>query len=289
MDVGFVGLGIMGLPMARNLARGGHRLHLFARRPEALAAFEGTDAVAHASPSDVGRAASIVFTILGDTPDVEAVLLGRDGVAGGMAEGGLVIDMTTASPSGIRSVARALEERGIDFLDAPVSGGQIGAEQGTLSIMIGGSGSAVERARPLFELLGKNVVHVGPSGAGQVAKACNQILAAVTIEGVAEALTFAGAHGVDATKVREALLGGFAYSKVLEIHGKRMLDGAYAPGFKAKLHAKDMRIVRASAAEAGLDLPCAEAASERIDRLVAEGKGELDSSALATLFERGKA
>lgn len=286
--VAFIGLGIMGAPMARNVVQAGWPLNVFARRAEARQAFAALENCrVCTSAAEAAADADIIVTMVADTPDVEQVLFAPGGVLETAKPGALLIDMSTISPTASRRFAERLAEWGIDMLDAPVSGGEVGAINATLSIMVGGSAAAFARAEPLLAVLGKNIVHIGAAGAGQVAKACNQILAAVTIEGVAEALAFAECSGVDAARVRQALLGGFAYSKALEIHGQRMLDGHYQPGFKARLHQKDMRIVQAEATKLGLALPATEAATAGIEHLVATGRGELDSSALRTLLGAG--
>ncbi|MFC4161608.1 NAD(P)-dependent oxidoreductase [Chitinimonas lacunae] len=284
-QLGLIGLGIMGRPMALNLLAAGHTVHVYARREAALAPFrDHPQAVIHASPAEVARQAEVVFTVVSDTPDVEAVLFGPQGLAEGLRAGATVIDMSTISATATREFASRLAAQGVDMLDAPVSGGEVGAIQGTLSIMVGGRVEVFERVKPWLEILGKNIVHVGEQGAGQVAKACNQVVVAVTIEAVAEALTFAAAHGVDGNRVREALLGGFAGSRILEIHGKRMLSGDYTPGFKTSLHAKDMRIVAAGITEQGLRLPCASLVGERLQALAETSDAESDSSVLFKLL-----
>ena len=283
--VGFIGLGIMGKPMALNLLRAGHPLVVHSRSAGPVDELVAAGATRAPSPSDVAAAAQLVVTMLPDTPDVEQVLLGGSGVASGVAVGALVIDMSTIDPIATRRFAETLAEKGVAFLDAPVSGGEKGAIEASLSIMVGGTDDAFERALPVFEALGKNIVHVGPSGAGQVAKACNQLVVAATIEAVAEALTLARAAGVDAAKVREALLGGFAGSKILEVHGQRMLDGDFKPGFRARLHRKDARIVLDTAHELGVPIPSFEVVAAALGRLVEEGSGDLDHSALFTLLE----
>lgn len=285
-DIGFIGLGIMGLPMARNLAQAGHQLHVWARRPETLQAIESDPRfTVHASPAQVAAATQAVFTIVADTPDVEAVLFAEQGILAGARPGLIVIDMSTASAEATRRFAELLAAKGVDMLDAPVSGGEVGAIQGNLSIMVGGKPAVFEAIKPFFALMGKNIVHVGSHGAGQVAKACNQIVVGVTIEAVAEALTFAQAHGVDAGKVREALLGGFAGSRILDIHGRRMLEDDYRPGFKATLHAKDMRIVAQGMAAHDLTLPCTELVGEKMQTLAHGEWAESDSSALYKLLK----
>lgn len=226
----------------------------------------------------------MLFTMVSDTPDVEQVILGDDmasnAVIAGLQPGALVVDMSTISASATRIIAERVRSAGAEMLDAPVSGGDVGAIAGTLSIMVGGSASAFERARPLLEVMGKNIVHVGDCGAGQVCKACNQVLISQTIAAVGEALLLAEASGVDAAKVREALLGGFANSRALEIHGQRMLDQQYQPGFKSVLFQKDLRLVLEAAHELGLALPGAAQAAQLVNALVGQDNGELDSAAM---------
>jgi 2-hydroxy-3-oxopropionate reductase len=282
--VGFIGLGIMGKPMAQNLLRADYPLVVLNRSQAAVDELAGEGAQRGASPRDVAARSQVVITMLPDSPDVEAVVLGNDGVAQGIAGGALYIDMSTIAPATARKIAESLGGRGVDVLDAPVSGGEQGAKNAALSIMAGGNEAAFERAKPIFEALGKNIVHVGPSGAGQVTKACNQIVVGVTLEAVAEALALADASGVDPAKVRAALLGGFAQSKVLEVHGQRMIDRNFVPGFKAKLHRKDMNIAAQAGDERALDLVAAKLVRERFDELLAKGEGELDHSALRTLY-----
>jgi len=281
--VGLIGPGIMGRPMAINLLKAGHAVAVHARRREAATPLAAAGATVCASPREVAERADVVFTVVSDTPDVEAVLLGPDGVIAGARPGTLVVDMSTISPTATRRIAAALGAKGVTMLDAPVSGGEAGAIAGTLSIMVGGAPEDFQRALPLLQVLGGNVVHIGGHGAGQVAKLCNQVVVAETVNAVAEALALARAAGVDPGRVREALLGGFAGSRVLEVHGRRILEGDYAPGFKARLHDKDMRLVRELAAEVGVDLPAADHVAGLIAGLVARGDGELDSSAIARL------
>jgi 2-hydroxy-3-oxopropionate reductase len=237
------------------------------------------------TPAEVASASDVVITMVPDTPDVELVLFGEAGVAEAAAAGSLVIDMSTIDPIRTRAFAERLAEHDVAMLDAPVSGGQVGAEAGSLSIMVGGPDEAFARARPLFEAMGSTIVHVGPSGAGQVAKACNQLVIASAVEAVGEAFVLAAKAGVDPAKVREALLGGFASSKVLDLHGQRMLDHAFEPGFRSALMAKDGRIV-VSAAE-GLDAPIPgfRAVAERLEAMLLAGRGDLDYAALVTLLE----
>ena len=285
MNVGFIGLGLMGRPMALNLAAAGHTLQLWARRPASLEPFARTTAALHASPAEVARHADVIFTMVADAADVEAVCLGENGLAGGARSGTLVVDMSTIAPASARRIAERLEQHGIDFLDAPVSGGEKGAIEATLTIMAGGSVAAFERARPLLAVMGRSINHMGETGAGQVTTACNQILTGVTVVAVAEALTLARRCGVDGEKVRQALLGGFAYSRILENHGGRMLAGNFAPGFKTWMHQKDLRIVLEEAHRLGLPLPNAAATAQVFNAMVGAGMGEDDSVAVYKLLE----
>jgi len=283
--LGYIGLGIMGRPAALNLLKAGHALWVWARRDESMLPLLEAGAVACASPAEVAAATDIIFTNVSDTPDVEEVLLGEQGVIRGARRSAVVVDMSTISPLATRRIAAQLAECGVALLDAPVSGGEQGAIDGTLSFMVGGSGEAFARVKPLFQVMGRNIVHCGDSGAGQVTKACNQIVISQTIAAVGEAFVFARRNGVDPARVRQALLGGFAGSKVLDAHGQRMLDHNFTPGFKARLHRKDMRIVLETAAELGVGLPGAALAAQYINALVGAGEGELDSSAIYTLQE----
>jgi 2-hydroxy-3-oxopropionate reductase len=285
MTIGFIGLGIMGKPMALNLVRAGFELVVHNRSRGPADELAAAGARAESSAAAVAAAADVLITMLPDSPDVESVVLGDGAPAGALRSGSLFIDMSTIAPSVSRRIAAALAARGIAALDAPVSGGEKGAVEATLSIMAGGDAAAFERAAPIFAALGKNVVHIGGPGAGQVAKACNQIVVAVTIEAVAEAIGLAAASGVDPAKVRAALLGGFAQSRILDLHGQRMLDRAFAPGFKAKLHLKDMGIAVEAAAGAEIDAPAARLLRDRFAQLVARGDGERDHSALLELVE----
>ncbi len=284
--VGYIGLGIMGRPMALNLLNAGYPVSVYARRSEALTPLTEAGATACASPTEVGRNAGIVFINVSDTPDVQEVVLGKNGVIHGARRGSVVVDNSTISPSASRSMAETLRGHGAEMLDAPVSGGETGAIEGTLSIMVGGKSEVFDRVKPLFEVLGKNIVLVGANGAGQVAKACNQVIIAQTVAGVGEALILATASGVDPAKVREALLGGFANSRVLAVHGQRMLERNFKPGFMARLHQKDMRIVLETAHELGIALPGAAQVTQYINALVGAGDGALDSTALVTVQER---
>jgi 2-hydroxy-3-oxopropionate reductase len=284
--VGFIGLGIMGSPMARHLLEAGFPLTVHSRSPAPVDALVSDGAVRATSPSEVAGVSDVVITMLPDTPDVEHVMLGDDGVAVGAPAGTLVIDMSTIDPGPTRAIAEQLGKHGVEMLDAPVSGGERGALDGTLSIMVGGPDGAFARAQPILQAMGKNIVHVGPSGAGQITKACNQLVVAATIEAVAEALVLAERSGVDPAKVREALLGGFAGSKILEVHGQRMLDRSFEPGFRARLHRKDARIVLDAARAAGSPIPAFQVVAAQLDRLVDEAdRGDLDHSALFTLLD----
>ena len=286
MEVGFIGLGLMGRPMALNLIKAGHKVHVWSRRRESMQPLLDAGAGDCASAAEVARRAPLTISIVADAPDVEQVTLGPDGVADGASAGHIHVDMSTIAPAAAQKIASALEGRGVTMLDAPVSGGEVGAIAGTLTIMVGGDAGAFDKAKPAFEAMGKSVTLIGDSGAGQVAKACNQILTGVGVAAVAEALNFATKSGVDAGKVREALLGGFAYSRILENHGQRMLDRNFKPGFKAWMHQKDMRIVMEEAHRLGLALPSSAATAQMFNALVGSGMGEDDSIAMLKLLER---
>ena len=286
MNIGFIGLGLMGRPLALHLARAGHALHLWARRPASLDAFADTGARVHVSAAQVAKHAEVVFTMVADAPDVRAVCLGENGLAEGAAPGLIVVDMSTINPNAAREIGAALAEKGIDFLDAPVSGGEVGAINAALTIMVGGKPEVFDKVRPLFEKMGKSITLIGGIGAGQVAKACNQILTGVGVLAVAEAFNFAAKNDVDVAKVREALMGGFAYSRILENHGQRMLDRNFKPGFKAWMHQKDLRIVMEEAHRLGLMLPAAAATAQLFNAIVGSGMGEDDSIAALKLLEK---
>lgn len=286
MKVGFVGLGIMGRPMAINVMKAGHSMTVWARRAESMKPVVEAGATAAKSPAAVAAQSEVVFTMVSDTPDVEEMILGSQGIIHGAKPGTVVVDMSTISPVATREIAAKLAAQEVEMLDAPVSGGDVGAIAGTLSIMVGGKPSVFERVKPLFECMGKNIVLIGGNGAGQVAKACNQIVAAVTLEAVSEALTLARRNGVDPAKVREAMLGGFAWSKVLEVHGGRMLSRDFKPGFKAKLHRKDLKIVTDTAAHFGLALPQSALIAQHLNALLGLGYGEDDSAGVVRVIER---
>lgn len=286
VNVGFIGLGIMGKPMALNLIKGGYPLWVYGRRVESMAPLAAASAHACTSPEEVARAADITFIMVSDTHDVEQVILGSKGILSGAQPGAIVVDMSTISPVTTRSLAARLMERGIEMLDAPVSGDEAGAVNSALSLMVGGKPEVFTRVKPLFERLGKKIVHIGPNGAGQAAKACDQIVASLTIEGVAEAFTFARRNGVDPRRVREALFGGLANSRILEVHGQRMLDHDFRPGFKVRLHQKDLRIVLETAHQMGIALPGSALVAQHLNALIGSGEGDLDSSALVKVIER---
>jgi 2-hydroxy-3-oxopropionate reductase len=282
--IGFIGLGVMGRPMALNLLAAGYPLVVHSRSPGPVAELEAAGARSAESPRDVAHGVNILITMLPDTPDVELVLFGERGAATSLRTGSLLIDMSTIDPIATRAIAGRLVERGVEMLDAPVSGGERGAIDGTLAIMVGGPYTSFQRAGPIFDVLGR-AVHIGEAGAGQLTKACNQLIVATTIETVAEAFVLAAKAGVNPVKVREALLGGFASSRILEVHGQRMLDRDFNPGFRATLHRKDASIIASTAASLGVSVPAFAAASHALERLVEGGGGGLDHSALVTVVE----
>ncbi|EKD53723.1 MAG: hypothetical protein ACD_60C00159G0003 [uncultured bacterium] len=284
-SIGFIGLGIMGKPMALNLLNAGYPLSVYARRPEVASPLTKAGAKIYSSPKELAPLVDVIITMVPATADVEEVLLGKNGIIHTAKPGCIVIDMSTISAAATVRMAAKLQKKEINMLDAPVSGGEQGAMDATLTIMVGGKASTLEKVRPLLKKLGKQITHVGDHGAGQVAKACNQIIIAETIIAVSEAFALAKASGVDPAKVREALMGGFAASRVLDIHGQRMLDGNYKPGFKSVLHRKDMHLALEQAREADVSLTGAEHAMHHLDRLVLKGHGELDSSAMHLLIE----
>ena len=286
MNIGFIGLGLMGRPMALHLAEAGHALHLWARRPASLDPFKDVNAHAHVSAAEVAKHADIVFTMVADAPDVRAVTLGESGIAAGGRKGLIVVDMSTINPNAAREIGASLAAQGIEFIDAPVSGGEVGAINAALTIMAGGKPEIFAQVKPLFEKLGKSVTLIGDIGAGQVAKACNQILTGIGVLAVAEAFNFAAKSGVDVARVREALLGGFAYSRILENHGQRMLDRNFKPGFKAWMHQKDLRIVMEEANRLGLMLPASAATAQLFNAIVGSGMGDDDSISALRLLEK---
>lgn len=282
--IGFIGLGIMGRPMAANLIRAGNALVLHSRSgvPEDLKALGGVSA---ASPAAVAASADIVITMLPDTPDVEAVLFGRDGVADALRPGTIVMDMSSIAPIATRDFARRIAEKGGDYVDAPVSGGEIGARDAALTIMVGGAEETCRRIWPLLEAMGRSVTRIGDVGAGQTAKVANQIVVALTLQAVAEGLTFAARSGVDPAIVRDALLGGFASSRILEVHGKRMIERAFAPGFRIALHRKDLDLALATARRLNQPLPATALVQQLFAACAGNGLEDADHSALVRATE----
>ena len=283
--VGFIGLGIMGKPMALNLLKAGYSL-LVSEANKACEELVKEGATPFSSNKAIAEASDVVITMLPDSPEVEAVVLGKDGVLEGVRTGALFIDMSTIAPSTAVKINQSMAEKGVEALDAPVSGGQVGAETGTVSIMVGGSEEAFQRALPLFKVLGKNMVRIGNAGAGQMTKACNQIIVGITIQAVSEAFSLAKKAGLDLEKMREALLGGFAQSRILDLHGQRIIDQNFQPGFKVKLHRKDMNIALQAGKEFAVPLYGSAQVAAHMDALLAQGDGELDHSAISLLLDR---
>lgn len=285
MKIGFVGVGIMGRPMAGHLQAGGHDLLLFEHRsslpPELLAG----GARKCASLSELAASSEVIILMLPDTPDVENALFGPDGVAKGLRAGSTVIDMSSIDAIATRSFAKRIREQGCDYVDAPVSGGEVGAKAASLTIMCGADTATFDRLLPVFQLMGKNITHVGDVGAGQVAKIANQIIVALNIEAVAEALLFAAKNGVDPAKVRAALMGGFAASRVLEVHGERMIKRTFDPGFRIALHQKDLNLALSGARSLGMALPNTAMAQQLFSACVARGGGGWDHSAMVRALE----
>lgn len=285
-DLGFIGLGIMGKPMAGHLLKAGNRIYVYDKVASCVTPLTTEGAVPCAHAKEVAAKATIVFLMLPDTPDVEEVLFGRDGVVEGIKAGSTVIDMSSISPIATRRFAERLLSINVEMLDAPVSGGQIGAENGTLSIMVGGKEAVFSAMKPYFELMGKNIVHIGGNGDGQMCKVANQIVVALTLEGVSEALVLASKAGTDPAKVRQALLGGFAQSKILEVHGERMLKRTFAPGFRVRLHQKDLNLALQTARELGVSLPNTATVQELFNTISADGGVDLDHSVIITALEK---
>ena len=282
--VGFVGLGIMGKPMAANLMKGGHTLYLFSRSgvaPELTAA----GGVACGSAKEVAQKADFIITMVPDTPDVEKALFGPAGVAEGLSAGKVVIDMSSISPFETKAFAERINRLGCEYVDAPVSGGEVGAKNASLTIMVGAGERAFEKVKPLFELMGKNITLVGGNGAGQTCKVANQIIVALNIEAVAEALLFASKAGADPAKVRQALMGGFASSRVLEVHGERMIKRTFDPGFRIELHQKDLGLALANARKLGMSLPNTASAQQLFNSCVAHGGAKWDHSGMVRALE----
>jgi 2-hydroxy-3-oxopropionate reductase len=284
MNIGFIGLGIMGKPMAGKLIEGGHTLFLQTRSgvPDELTAAGGS---ACATAKEVAQKADIIITMVPDTPDVEKVLFGENGVAEGLSKGKIVVDMSSISPIATREFAERLQKLGADYVDAPVSGGEVGAKNAALTIMVGANDATFEKVKPLFELMGKNITLVGGIGAGQVCKVANQIVVALNIEAVGEALLLASKAGVDPAKVRQALMGGFASSKILEVHGERMIKRTFDPGFRIELHQKDLNLALSTARGLGVSLPNTATAQELFNSCQAHGGGKWDHSAMVKALE----
>ncbi|MEO8156482.1 MAG: 2-hydroxy-3-oxopropionate reductase [Betaproteobacteria bacterium] len=284
MNVGFIGLGIMGKPMVVNLIKGGHTLFLASRSgvPQELTAAGGKTC---ASAKEVAQKADIIITMVPDTPDVAKVLFDKDGVADGLSAGKIVVDMSSISPIETKAFAERIRKTGADYVDAPVSGGEVGAKNAALTIMVGASESTFAKVKPLFELMGKNITLVGEVGAGQICKVCNQIIVALNIEAVGEALLLASKAGVDPGKVRTALMGGFASSRVLEVHGERMVKRTFDPGFRIELHQKDLNLALSSARALKMSLPNTATAQELFSACQAQGGGKWDHSAMVKALE----
>ena len=283
-NIGFIGLGIMGKPMALNLIKAGHQLFLHSRSgvPQELTAAGGT---ACQSAREVAQRSEIVITMVPDTPDVEKVLFGAAGVAEGLSKGKIVVDMSSISPMETKQYAKRINALGCEYLDAPVSGGEVGAKNAALTIMVGGPDSAFAKVKPLFELMGKNITLVGGNGDGQTCKVANQIIVALNIEAVGEALLFASKAGADPAKVRQALMGGFAASRILEVHGERMIKRTFDPGFRIELHQKDLSLALSGARAMGMSLPNTATAQELFNACVAHGGAKWDHSALVRALE----
>ena len=285
-DLGFIGLGIMGKPMAEHLIKAGHKVLVYDVNAAAVQELAAKGAVACRSSKEVAGKTGIIIIMVPDTPDVEAVLFGKNGLAEGVKAGSIVVDMSSISPIATKEFAKRLAAMGVEMLDAPVSGGQVGAENAALSIMVGGDPKVFEKIKPYFELMGKNIVHIGGNGDGQTCKVANQIVVALTIEAVGEALLFASKAGADPVKVRSALLGGFAQSRILELHGERMIKRTFNPGFRIRLHQKDLNLALQAARSMGLSLPNTATAQELFNAVAAQGGIDLDHSAMVLALEK---
>ncbi|GAB3628501.1 tartronate semialdehyde reductase [Pandoraea terrae] len=283
-QVGFIGLGIMGAPMAKHLQNGGHKLFLYERRTPPQDLIDG-QATCCTSAKEVAKRADIIFVMVPDTPDVGTVLFGEDGLAEGLTAGKIVVDMSSISPIETKEYAKKIKALGCEYLDAPVSGGEVGAKAASLTIMVGGTQEAFNDVKPLFELMGKNITLVGDSGAGQTCKVANQIIVALTIEAVGEALLFASKAGADPARVREALMGGFASSRILEVHGERMVKRNFEPGFRIALHQKDLNLALQSAKALGVALPNTATCQELFNMCAANGGSAWDHSGLVRALE----
>ena len=285
-EIGFIGLGIMGKPMASHLVKAGHTVHVCDLAEESVKHLCSLGAKACSCCKEIAQKCDIIFIMVPDTPDVEAVLFGAEGVAEGLKPGSIVVDMSSISPIATKEFAKKLAAMGVKMLDAPVSGGQVGAENATLSIMVGGPVDVFNQIKPYFERMGKNIVHIGGHGDGQTCKVANQIVVALTIEAVGEALLFASKAGADPAKVRAALLGGFAQSRILELHGERMIKHNFNPGFRIRLHQKDLNLALESARSMGLSLPNTSLAQELFNAVAAHGGSDLDHSAMVLALEK---
>lgn len=285
-NLGFIGLGIMGKPMAGHLVKAGHKVYVYDLNPAPIKELVAQGAIACQSSKEVAENSEIIIIMVPDTPDVEQVLFGRAGVVEGVKKGAIVVDMSSISPIATKEFARRLAALGVEMLDAPVSGGQVGAENATLSIMVGGKAEVFEKVKPIFELMGKNIVHIGGHGDGQTCKVANQIVVALTIEAVSEALVFASKAGADPQKVRQALLGGFAQSRILDLHGERMINRSFKPGFRIQLHRKDLNLALQAARELGVCLPGTAIAQELFNAVAAQEGDQLDHSAMVLALER---
>ncbi len=283
--IGFIGLGIMGKPMALNLINAGYSLTVLKKNKAAPALVEA-GANSLETNKAIAESCDVIITMLPDSPEIREVVWGEDGVLEGIRRGALFIDMSTIAPSTAREIYDSMQQKGVEALDAPVSGGQVGAESGSVSFMVGGSEAAFQRALPLFEVMGKNIVHIGGAGAGQTTKACNQIIVGMTIQAVSEAFTLAKKAGLDLARMREALLGGFAQSRILDLHGQRIIDQNFEPGFKIKLHRKDMNIALQAGREHSVPLYGSAQVAAHMDALLSQGKGEMDHSAIALLMQQ---
>lgn len=283
--LGFIGLGIMGAPMALHLVNAGHQVFINTRS-KVQADLANSKAIQCKTPKEVAENADIIFTMVPDTPDVEKVLFGENGVASGLAKGKIIVDMSSISPIATKEFAKKINAIGCDYLDAPVSGGEVGAKNATLSIMVGGDEGVFNKVKPVFELMGKNINLVGGNGDGQTAKVANQIIVALNIEAVAEALLFASKAGADPAKVRQALMGGFAGSKILEVHGERMVKRTFDPGFRIELHQKDLNLALNSARALGVSLPNTATAQELFNSCSAHGGKSWDHSAMVRALEK---
>jgi len=283
--IGFIGLGIMGKPMALNLIKAGYALNVL-KSSKASSELEKEGATTFESSKVLAEKSDVVITMLPDSPEVKNVVFGADGVFEGIAQGTIFVDMSTIAPSTAREIYAKLQEKGVEALDAPVSGGQVGAETGNLSIMCGGSQAAFDAVMPLFQVMGKSAVLIGDAGAGQMTKACNQMIVGMTIQAVSESFTLAKKAGVDLAKMREALLGGFAQSRILDLHGQRIIDRNFDPGFKIKLHRKDMNIALEAGKEFSVPLYGSALVASHMDALLALGNGEKDHSSIALLMEK---